>query len=108
MRRFLALSIVVSPVASACTTESPDQALNGVCTRELRVQFTPTDTSIAIGQGFRAHVSLSSCGGAQVLADVVRWKSDDPAVATVDPMSGAVAGRSTGATRIAVAGQRYG
>lgn len=107
-RRILGFAGTACALACACTSESPLQASNAFCTRELRVQFSPSDTNIRVAHGFRASVRLSGCGGAQVLNDVVRWQSEDPSVATVDPISGDVVGRTPGVTRIAATGQAYG
>jgi len=106
-KRILTLSLIASAVASACTSESPVVDVT-FCTRELRVQFSPADTTIPVGQDFRPFLSLSSCGGAERLTDVVNWRSDDVTIAAVDPISGAVVGKSAGQTSIVATGQRYG
>jgi hypothetical protein len=108
MIRCVVCFLAVTTAIAACAGESPLEAFNGVCTRELRVQFTPADTAIGVGQGFQAHVSLSSCGGAELLTDAFTWRSEDPTVAAINPLTGAVVGKSVGATRIAVAGHHYG
>ncbi len=91
-------------LVSACRDRGP----LGVCTDELRVHFTPADTSIVVGQGFTASVELATCGGAVGLSDVFMWQSENAAVATVDAQSGQVVARSPGETRIAAKGARYG
>jgi uncharacterized protein YjdB len=102
--RLVGLAIVLSGLAvAACSERSPT-----ICTDELRVQFTPSDTSITAGQSFTAAVTVSSCGGALRLVDSFSWRSDEPAIATVDSVSGRVVGQSSGATRIHANGKSYG
>ena len=103
-RRRFSFAALTCALAGACTTDSPLQG----CTRELRVQFSPRDTSIVAGQAFTASVQLSSCGGAEALSDTFGWQAENPAVATVDSLSGQVVGRSPGATRVAANGEHYG
>ena len=102
--RLVGLAIVLPGVVLAACSERPPT----VCTEELRVQFTPSDTSITAGQSFTASVTVSSCGGALRLVDTFGWRTDDPAVATVDSVSGRVVGQSPGATRIHANGKSYG
>ena len=90
--------------AGACTSEPPLQ----VCTDELRVRFTPLDTTVVAGQGFTASVYLATCGGSLALTDAFKWSSQDPSVATVDSSSGQVIGQSTGETRVTAVGKRFG
>ena len=78
------------------------------CTRELGARFAPADTTIEVGQSFQASVRLTSCGGKQQLADVITWRAEDSAVATVDGRIGRVAGHVPGTTRVLATGERYG
>jgi len=96
--------LVLLAVVSGCRDRGP----LGVCTDELRVHFTPADTSILIGQVFTASVQLASCGGAVRLSDAFVWQSENAAVATVDAQSGEVVARGPGQTRITANGERYG
>ena len=91
-------------LVSACRDRGPV----GVCTDELRVHFTPADTSIVVGQRFTASVRLATCGGAVGLSDVFMWQSENAAVATVDAQSGQVVAQSPGVARITAKGARYG
>ena len=102
----LSSAIVTGFIASACaaTTDEPVVA----CTRELRVHFTPAETTIAVGHGFSASVALASCGGAQSLTDVITWQVENDVVASVDPATGRVTGRAPGETRVLATGERYG
>jgi hypothetical protein len=78
------------------------------CTLELGTRFSPSDTTVRVGQSFQASVHLSSCGGAQQLTDIITWQAEDPAVATVDGRSGRVVAQGPGTTRILASGRRYG
>src|SRR5436190_14423937 len=101
----LSSTIVAGFIASACAaTDEPVVA----CTRELRVHFTPAETTIAVGHGFSASVVLASCGGAQSLTDVITWQVENDVVASVDPATGRVTGRAPGETRVLATGERYG
>ena len=102
--RLVGLAIVLPGVGLAACSDRPPT----VCTEELRVQFTPSDTSITTGQSFTASVTVSSCGGALKLIDTFGWRSDDPAIATVDSVSGRVVGQAPGATHIHADGNTYG
>ncbi len=94
----------LAAVSGACTSEAPVQ----VCTDELRVHFTPVDTTILTGEGFIASVQLATCGGAVALADAFTWHSQDASVATVDSLTGHVTGRGAGETRVTATGKSFG
>src|SRR5437867_663648 len=98
--RLLGCTALVCGLAGGCATNQPLT----FCTRELRVRFSPSDTTVLSGQAFTSSVQLSSCGGAEILSDVVSWHSENPAVATVDSLAGRVTGRSPGARRISATG----
>jgi outer membrane biogenesis lipoprotein LolB len=102
-RAFLTSATLVILV-SACESG----ARLGVCTDELRVHFTPADTTILAGQSFSASVQLATCGGTVKLSDTFTWQSNDPAVATVDSATGRVVGRGPGEARIVARGAEYG
>lgn len=95
----LMILVTVTAFASGC---------GAVCTTELRVQSTPVDTTIRVGQTFRASVQLSTCGGDRVLLDVFTWRSANASVATVDSATGRVVGHASGQTRIIGTSERYG
>ena len=101
--RLVGLALLPAVALSACIDRPPT-----VCTDELRVHFAPSDASITARESFTASVSLSSCGGALSLVDTFRWRSDDPAIATVDSVTGRVVGQSLGTTRIHANGKSYG
>jgi hypothetical protein len=96
--------VFAAALSGACASEAPLQ----VCTDELRVQFTPVDTTILVGEGFTASVQLATCGGAVSLADAFTWHSQDPSIATVDSLTGHVIGRSAGETRVTATGKSFG
>lgn len=78
------------------------------CTLELRVEYTPSDTTVSTGSQFDATVALSSCGGREKLRDTFVWSSQDADVARVDALSGRVTAVSPGSTTIRAAGKKYG
>src|SRR5258708_22869306 len=90
-------------VVSGCRDRGPV----GVCTDELRVHFTPADTSILIGQVFTASIQLASCGGAVRLSDAFVWQSENAAVATVDAQSGEAVARGPSQTHLPANGEPY-
>ena len=108
MRRFQLLAFALTFLSVSACTDIPGLPGGGVCTLELRIHFTPPDTSIRVGEDFRASVALSSCGGSQQLRDVITWRSEDPLIATVDAATGRVVARGAGQTRIAATGKKYG
>ena len=103
-RHRLAVIASIAIAASSCE----DLGFGKVCTTELRVQFSPADTTIQVSRSFHASVRLSSCGGSEQLTDVITWHAEDPAVATVEERTGRVVGQRAGITRILASGQRYG
>jgi len=103
-RSALLATAFVAALSGACASEAPLQA----CTDELRVHFTPADTTIVVGDGFVASVQLATCGGAVALVDAFTWHSLDPSVAIVDSLTGQVIGGSAGETRVIATGERFG
>ena len=79
-----------------------------VCPADLRVKFTPADTTIAVGQHFTAQVALSGCGGTQTLVDEITWTSESPGIASAQQTTGFVTGVAAGDTRILATGRTYG
>jgi hypothetical protein len=79
------------------------------CTRELGVALSPRgEQQIAVGQSFTATVSLSSCGGWELVRDVFTWSARDALIARVEPSAGRVTGRLPGSTFVDASGARYG
>lgn len=76
------------------------------CADELSVHMDPSDTTIAVGQQFTEHVSLTTCGGTRRVADSFTWRSDDPTVVTVDRDTGLVTAIGVGQTSIVLTGAR--
>lgn len=97
-------AIAISAALSACS-EPPSAT---ICTSELRVQLSPSDTSVPAGRAFTIGARLSGCSGKVQLEDVFTFDSTEPAVATVDATSGRVTAVTAGEARIAVTGERYG
>ena len=78
------------------------------CTQELRVQVTPRDTTVSVGNTFTPSVTLSSCGGKERLSDSFTYETTNPAAATVHPNTGRVTATGAGQADIRITGQRYG
>ena len=80
----------------------------GACTLELRVHVSPSDTTVSVGSSFEPVVRLSTCGGSEQLQDTFSLEAEDPAVATVDPVTNRISAIGAGQTHIPVTGERYG
>jgi Bacterial Ig-like domain (group 2) len=109
MRATLRVAVVL--VAGVLGTAACSGAARGVteaCPADLRVVFSPQDTTIQAGQQFPIHFTLLGCGGTQTLTDSVTYASANTAVATVGASSGVVSGVAAGATTIVVTGHHYG
>jgi hypothetical protein len=78
------------------------------CTQELRIQFTPAETTLVVGQSFTPSVALSTCGGAERVTGVFTWQVENNAVASIDRASGRVTARAPGETAVLATGARYG
>lgn len=86
------------------------------CTDELRLRWTPADTTVDVGAKFAAAISLSTCGGNVHLSDRVTWASSDTTVATVETVPiglggsnarGLVTTRAAGVAYIIATGAKY-
>jgi hypothetical protein len=83
--------------------------LGTACTDELRTDLQPRGTQqIAVGTGFTATITLSTCGGRERLSDTFTWSARDTLVVRVDATTGRVTGRAPGSTAVDVRGTRYG
>jgi hypothetical protein len=80
----------------------------GVCTDELRVHLSPSDTTVAVGSTFQPVIVLSTCGGSKRLQDSFSLEADDAAVAAVDPATRRITAIGAGETYVTVTGERYG
>jgi uncharacterized protein YjdB len=79
-----------------------------VCTSDLRVRVSPTDTTIRPGEQFTIRVSLLGCSGTKVLSDQLTWTSSDIGVAVVETGTGTVIGAQAGKATILIRGATYG
>ena len=79
-----------------------------VCTDELRVAWSPGDTTLLIGQSFVPSVTISTCGGRQQLSDVLTWGTSDSSVLRFERTTGRAIGRAAGTASLFVSGERYG
>ncbi|MFQ6046902.1 MAG: Ig-like domain-containing protein [Gemmatimonadales bacterium] len=85
----------------------PSSSCETVCTLELLVAISPSDTTIAVGESFQAKVGLSGCGGRKTFSDEYTWVSDDSTVVVVND-EGRVTGVGVGQANVLVSGKRYG
>ena len=83
-----------------CTTVvlSACKLSDKVCPADLRIAWSPQDTTIAVGQMFTAKLALFACAGTKRLTDTITWRAQDTTVAAVDSTSGLVRGVRPGRT----------
>jgi hypothetical protein len=79
-----------------------------VCTDELRVQFTPQEKTLAVGESFAAAVALSTCGGGVQLSDTFTWSATDSTIVMVDAATGRVVALAPGQPYVMAKGEQYG
>jgi Bacterial Ig-like domain (group 2) len=91
---------ILATVVVACSEST-------VCTADLRWQFDPHDTTVAVNARFNVRFVLLGCSGTRVLSDSVTWTSSDPAVATVDARTGTVTAIHVGTADITGKASRY-
>lgn len=78
------------------------------CPDDLRQRLDPQSATLAVGQEVRPTVVFLGCAGRTPLDDEVTWSSADPAVASVEPATGRITGRSPGTTVVTPRGARNG
>jgi hypothetical protein len=74
----------------------------------LRFQWSPHDTTIAVGAHFTAQVALYGCGGTVRLNDTISFRSSDAAVVGIDSVTGVAVGSKPGAAEITASAKHYG
>lgn len=53
-----------------------------------------------VGESVTVEAEALGCGGTEDLEEDVRWHSEDPSVATVNEMTGEIAGQTPGETTV--------
>lgn len=79
-----------------------------VCQDDLQVRVTPPTVALSVGQRVTAQAEFRGCGGRDRLEDRIRWGSEAPAVARVDPTSGEITALAPGRAVVVPTGARYG
>lgn len=82
-------------VLGGCGVLDPD-----LCTGDLSWRVTPTEANLAVGKSVIVEAEALGCGGREPLEEEMRWASEDPAVATVNAMTGRVTAEGAGTTKI--------
>jgi hypothetical protein len=100
MRLRLLLFVILLHAAACSQLET--------CPAHLGIELTPTDTTIAPGDQFQAHLTLLGCGGTKTVTDSLTWTSSDVGVAVVGTRTGVVIGAQPGTALIMVVGRTYG
>ncbi len=87
--------------ATACSD------MTRVCPDDLRVTWTPADTTIAVGAAFTPRARLWGCAGTQELPSQFRWESVDSTILRADSASGRATGVRAGSTTLAGKDSHY-
>jgi uncharacterized protein YjdB len=104
IRRSLLVGLAsVGAVLAAVSCDLP----TGACTSDLRISYSPPDTTIAVGQQFAMSLMLFGCGGRTPLTDTITFHSSDTTIAHVEMNSGLVTGRSSGTAVITGSAAHY-
>ena len=90
---FLAVVVLI-----ACAADEPV----AVCTGWLNVSVLPISRSVAVGETFTPSASIAGCAADLAGPFEVRWRSLQPAIASVDSVSGLVRGLARGAAAVSV------
>jgi hypothetical protein len=79
------------------------------CDADLAIRYSPVDTTIRVGQGFRPNVQLLTCGDTKQVTDaLLRYSADDTTIVQVDSLSGTMTARAVGHTNATVTSAKYG
>ncbi len=100
-RAWVRLGLAALPLIAGCEQGpvNPDQ-----CNIRLAV-VTPDPATLTVGQEVTLEPQLTSardCLPADAQLSSLRWASDDPAIATVDPVSGRVTAVGAGTTGVSL------
>ncbi|MGH7483022.1 MAG: Ig-like domain-containing protein [Longimicrobiales bacterium] len=90
----VAIVMVVSLVAS-CGFLAGE-----ACTDDLSWRVTPTEATLDVGESTTVKAEALGCGGTEPLEEDMRWSSEDPSVASVDPITGLITGHAEGSTTV--------
>lgn len=108
-RGSIALRRVAVGTVSAALTLGASACLHPTgCDADLRISYTPVDTTIRVGQSFRPKVRLTTCGGTKAMTESLLYFADDTTIVHVDSLSGTMTARAVGhtsATAITAAGR---
>jgi hypothetical protein len=79
-----------------------------VCTSELRVALSPTDTTLRVAQELEPSLRLASCGGRQSLPVRIALSSSDTNVVRIEPGAHRVRAVGPGTAQVIVTDSTYG
>ena len=99
---------IVASLVTGARTLADSVEVRVVCTMELRINLTPTERTLIIGESFTPSIKLSTCGGRLQVEDTFRWRANDTTVVRVDSVSGMTTGKRAGTTFVLVKGTRHG
>lgn len=91
----LAASAVLAVVLTACDALDPE-----ACTSDLRARVTPARATLAPGDTLTVRAEALGCGGTQGLEEEMRWRSENPSIASVSEIPGLVTAVGAGEVRI--------
>lgn len=90
-----ALALTISLLIGGCGVVGPE-----ACNADLTWRVTPTEARLAVGESMTVKGEAFGCSGTERLEEDVRWSSEDPAVASVNDMTGQVTAEAVGSTII--------
>ncbi len=97
-------------MASAACSSSSSEPAKEICPASVRIDYTPPDATLAVGQRFTASMKIYECHSDVPSAVAVsNWVSRDPEIVTVDSASGLLTAKSAGQTVLSAEadGHRY-
>jgi len=109
VRRSLSLRSIAIATLSAVFTLAGSACLHPTgCDADLRISYSPVDTTLRIGQSFRPNVRLTTCGGTEQVTEALRYAADDTTIVRVDSLSGTMTARGVGHTNASVTSANNG
>lgn len=90
-----AIALTISLLLGGCGVLGPE-----ACDSDLTWRVTPTEANLAVGESITAEAEAFGCSGTEPLEEDMRWHSEDPAVASVNEMTGQIRAEAAGSTII--------
>jgi uncharacterized protein YjdB len=95
-RHWIGAAAAALSLAGASGCRTPFTA----CTLELRVEVSPAEKTIRVGESFQARAEGVSCGGRDRSPYAVDWRTADTGVVSVDATTGRVTGLAPGTATV--------